>query len=90
MGITWRYAWGDTPMYGRKLTVKELEDRIDTYWRPYHRELVRLLDETYAAFGKVYHVNCHSMPAIGQIRPAPSARTSWSATTKACRANRIS
>ncbi len=72
MGITWRYAWGDTPMYGRKLTVKELEDRIDSYWRPYHREIVRLLNETYAAFGKVYHVNCHSMPAIGHaLSPDP-------------------
>jgi len=67
MGLTWRYAWGDTPMYGRKLTVTELEDRIETYWRPYHREIVRLLDETHAAFGKVYHVNCHSMPAIGHV-----------------------
>jgi len=72
MGLTWRYAWGDTPMYGRKFTVKELEDRIDTYWRPYHREIVRLLDETYAAFGKVYHINCHSMPAIGHtLSPDP-------------------
>lgn len=72
MGLTWRYAWGDTPMHDRKLTVKELEDRIDTYWRPYHRELVRLLDETHAAFGKVYHVDCHSMPAIGHaLSPDP-------------------
>jgi len=75
MGITWRYAWGDTPMYGRKFTVKELEERIDTYWRPYHRELVRLLDETYAAFGKVYHVNCHSMPAIGHVLSPDPAGT---------------
>ncbi|WP_440408224.1 N-formylglutamate amidohydrolase [Neorhizobium petrolearium] len=67
MGLAWRYAWGDTPMYGRKLTVKELEERIETYWRPYHREIVRLLDETHATFGKVYHVNCHSMPAIGHV-----------------------
>ncbi|WP_117189974.1 N-formylglutamate amidohydrolase [Rhizobium terrae] len=67
MGLTWRYAWGNTLMYGRKFTVKELENRIDTYWRPYHRELVRLLDETHAAFGRVYHVNCHSMPAIGHV-----------------------
>lgn len=77
MGLTWRYAWGDTPMYGRKFTVKELEDRIDTYWRPYHHEIVRLLDETYATFGKVYHINCHSMPAIGHVLspdPAGTAR----------------
>lgn len=73
MGLVWRYAWGDQPMYGRKLTVKELEHRIDTYWRPYHRELVRLLDSTHERFGKVYHVNCHSMPAIGHaLSPDPA------------------
>ncbi|SMF72222.1 N-formylglutamate amidohydrolase [Xaviernesmea oryzae] len=75
MGLTWRYAWGDTPMYGRRFTAKELEDRIDTYWRPYHREIVRLLDETYAAFGKVYHVNCHSMPAVGHVLSPDPAGT---------------
>ncbi len=73
MGLTWRFAWGDQPMYGRKLTVSELEKRIDTYWRPYHQQLVRLLDETYDAFGRVYHVNCHSMPAIGHaLSPDPA------------------
>ena len=73
MGLTWRYAWGDTPMYSRKLTVQELETRIDTYWRPYHRHIARLLDETHAAFGKVYHVNCHSMPAVGHaLSPDPA------------------
>lgn len=73
MGLTWRFAWGDQPMYGRKLSVVELESRIDTYWRPYHRQLVRLLDETYDAFGRVYHVNCHSMPAVGHaLSPDPA------------------
>jgi N-formylglutamate amidohydrolase len=72
MGLTWRYAWGETPMYGRKLSVKELEDRIESYWRPYHSELVRLLDETHAIFGRVYHVDCHSMPAVGhELSPDP-------------------
>jgi N-formylglutamate amidohydrolase len=75
MGLIWRYAWGDTRMYDRRLTVGEMEARIDTYWRPYHREIVRLLDETHAAFGKVYHVNCHSMPAIGHVLSPDPAGT---------------
>lgn len=75
MGLIWRYAWGDQPMYDRKLTVAELEQRIDTYWRPYHREIVRLLDETYVAFGGVYHINCHSMPAIGHVLSPDPAGT---------------
>lgn len=73
MGLVWRYAWGDTPMYARKLTVSEMADRIDTYWRPYHDTLVSLLDQTHAAHGKVYHINCHSMPAVGHaLSPDPA------------------
>ncbi|MES5047474.1 N-formylglutamate amidohydrolase [Rhizobium nepotum] len=75
MGLTWRFAWGDQPMYGRQLSVKELEDRINTYWRPYHRELVRLLDKTYDTFGRVYHINCHSMPAVGHVLSPDPAGT---------------
>lgn len=73
MGLAWRYAWGDTPMYARKLTVSEMEERIDTYWRPYHNMLVGLLNQTHAAYGKVYHINCHSMPAVGHaLSPDPA------------------
>jgi N-formylglutamate amidohydrolase len=75
MGLTWRFAWGDQPMYGHKLSVLELEQRIDSYWRPYHREIVRLLDETCAAFGRVYHINCHSMPAVGHVLSPDPAGT---------------
>lgn len=73
MGLIWRYAWGDQLMYDHKLSVAEVETRIDQYWRPYHQELVRLLDKTHDHFGRVYHVNCHSMPAIGHaLSPDPA------------------
>ncbi|SMY09442.1 N-formylglutamate amidohydrolase [Flavimaricola marinus] len=73
MGLSWRYAWGDTPMHDRKLTVAEMEARIETYWRPYHSRLESLLDDTYASFGTVYHIDCHSMPAIGHaLSPDPA------------------
>lgn len=73
MGLIWRYAWGDQLMYDHKLSVAEVEARIQKYWHPYHQELVRLLDKTHAHFGRVYHVNCHSMPAIGHaLSPDPA------------------
>ncbi|MBB3945278.1 N-formylglutamate amidohydrolase [Rhizobium skierniewicense] len=75
MGLIWRFAWGDQPMYDRKLSVAELENRIDTYWRPYHRALVHLLDTTYDTFDRVYHVNCHSMPAFGHVLSPDPAGT---------------
>ncbi|TKT78358.1 N-formylglutamate amidohydrolase [Aquamicrobium sp. LC103] len=73
MGLVWRYAWGDVPMYEHPMSVAELEARIDRYWRPYHGALVELLDANHAAFGCVYHINCHSMPAIGhKLSPDPA------------------
>ena len=73
MGLTWRYAWGDTLMHDRLLTIPELEARIDTYWAPYHARLVALLDRTYEEHGLVYHVDCHSMPAVGHsLSPDPA------------------
>lgn len=72
MGLTWRYAWGDVKMHDRPLTVAEMEERIDRYWRPYHAALTTLLDHTHAAFGAVWHINCHSMPAVGHaLSPDP-------------------
>ena len=73
MGLIWRYAWGDAAMYDRRLTVAEVEARIERYWRPYHDRLRGLLDAVHGAFGRVYHVNCHSMPAVGHaLSPDPA------------------
>ena len=65
IGLVWRLARGGTPMYGRKLTAAEVRARIDGYWRPYHAELDAVLDARHRAFGGVWHVNCHSMPEVG-------------------------
>lgn len=56
-------------IYDRKLTVAEVEHRIGAFYKPYHAALKTLLDEAYAAFGGVFHLNCHSMPS-GVIRNA--------------------
>jgi N-formylglutamate deformylase len=72
MGLIWRYAWGDRPMYDRPLTVDEIRARIDRYWRPYHAALRELIEAGHRRFGRVYHVNCHSMPERGhKLSPDP-------------------
>jgi len=72
MGLIWRTAWGETPMYEGPLTVEEVRARIDRYWRPYHRRLKSLLDAAHAGFGPVVHLNCHSMPEYGHaLSPDP-------------------
>jgi N-formylglutamate deformylase len=68
IGLVWRMAGDGVPMYSRKLTSAEVADRIDRYWRPYHAALDAVLDARVARFGAVWHLNCHSMPAVGDAR----------------------
>lgn len=51
---------GMTEIYDRQLTVEEVKHRLNTYWWPYHRAIEAELDRLYAAFGGVWHINCHS------------------------------
>jgi N-formylglutamate amidohydrolase len=62
-GLIWRVCPPDFPMYGRRLSVEEVRERIDQYWMPYHQTLQRCMDETQALFGMAWHFNCHSMPS---------------------------
>jgi N-formylglutamate amidohydrolase len=59
--LVWRTMDEDTPIYDRRLTVAEVQQRIDRYHRPYHQTLQSLLDAAHARFGVVFHINCHSM-----------------------------
>ena len=68
IGLVWRMAGDGVPMYARKLTSAEVMARIDHYWRPYHDELDALLDARFHRFGAVWHINCYSMPAVGDAR----------------------
>jgi len=52
-------------MYERKLASAEVRARIERCWQPYHEALAELLDAHHEAFGAVWHINCHSMPAVG-------------------------
>ena len=49
----------------RKLTVAEVEARLDRYYRPYHRELASVMDRMLAAHGFYYQLSCHCMSAVG-------------------------
>lgn len=65
LGLIWQRISKDgvaTPLYERKRTVAELEQRIARYWRPYHAVLAQAIDASVARFGAVWHLNLHSMP----------------------------
>jgi N-formylglutamate amidohydrolase len=49
----------------RKLTVSEIEGRLDRWYRPYHAELKRLVDALHGRFGVLRQISCHCMSAVG-------------------------
>lgn len=55
---------GSKPVYATKLTVAEVQHRLDHYYWPYHKEVGRLLKGFREQRGVAYHLSCHSMPAI--------------------------
>jgi N-formylglutamate amidohydrolase len=62
--LLWRTLDDGRPLYDRRLTVAEVQARIDRCHRPYHATLHSLLDRAHARFGVVFHINCHSMNAV--------------------------
>lgn len=62
IGLCWTRVPPDgEPMYARALTAQQVLARVNTYHRPYHQTLRRLLDQSHARWGSVWHINCHSM-----------------------------
>jgi N-formylglutamate amidohydrolase len=53
------------PFQERKLTVAEVEERLNVYYRPYHAELKRIADDLYARCGRLQQISCHCMSAVG-------------------------
>jgi N-formylglutamate deformylase len=74
LGLIRRLIRGNVPVYDRPLTVAEIEARIANFHRPYHDELETMLAEAHARFGAVWHVNAHSMKALGRKSGQPIPR----------------
>ena len=61
IGLVWRRL-GDVPVYQRKLSVAELQSRIERCYQPYHAALEQAIAAAYLEHGAVWHLNVHSMP----------------------------
>ena len=59
-----RSRYGE-PFQERKLAVAEIEERLARYYRPYHAELRRIIEDLHARFGLVRQISCHCMSALG-------------------------
>ncbi len=63
--LVWRSLDDGTPIYASRLSVRTVQHRITQYLLPYQSTLKGLLDAAHAMHGVVYHINCHSMEAVG-------------------------
>jgi N-formylglutamate amidohydrolase len=62
--LIWRTLEDGRPIYQRKLAPETVRRRIERCHTPYHARLKEHLDAAHRRFGKVYHLNCHSMRAV--------------------------
>ncbi|ANB32980.1 N-formylglutamate amidohydrolase [Rhodovulum sulfidophilum] len=62
LGVIPRVVANGRGIYRGKLAMTEAESRIETCWRPYHRQLESLVEEALARFGQSILIDCHSMP----------------------------
>lgn len=62
LGVVPRVVAGGRQIYHGKISMSEVQRRIDDCWVPYHNQLQRLLDDTRAKLGSVALIDCHSMP----------------------------
>ncbi|MBL3570708.1 N-formylglutamate amidohydrolase [Rhodovulum sp. BSW8] len=62
LGVIPRVVANGRAIYRGKIALTEAETRIETCWRPYHRQLESLVEEALARFGESILIDCHSMP----------------------------
>jgi N-formylglutamate amidohydrolase len=71
IGLIRRLVKPGIPVYNRNLSAQEIRHRIVKYYRPYHKALENLIDDAHYNFGKVWHINCHSMPDSSALPKQP-------------------
>ncbi len=65
LGTIARVVTDGAEIYKRRLTFAEAEQRLRQCYRPYHRALKTLVDDTFGQFGTAVLIDCHSMPSVG-------------------------
>ncbi|MHB2165471.1 N-formylglutamate amidohydrolase [Alsobacter sp. R-9] len=63
LGTIARVVGDSQEIYARRLPVEDALLRIELLYKPYHRALQRLLQQTHRRFGMVVLIDCHSMPS---------------------------
>jgi N-formylglutamate amidohydrolase len=58
-----RVAASGEAIYRGRVPSSEIEQRLESCWRPYHTALSTLMEQTHRLFGSVLLVDAHSMPS---------------------------
>lgn len=65
-GIVWRLTSDGARVLDAPLRRRELERRLDAYYRPYHSAIASVLERKRARFGFAVLLAAHSMPSVGR------------------------
>ncbi|MBV9701651.1 MAG: N-formylglutamate amidohydrolase [Methylobacteriaceae bacterium] len=74
LGTIPRLVGEQQEIYARKLSVDEAVARIETLYKPYHRNLRSLVQRAERAFGASVLIDCHSMPSASHGSSARDER----------------
>ncbi|MEM9068112.1 MAG: N-formylglutamate amidohydrolase [Myxococcota bacterium] len=65
-GVVWRMTTDGRPLLRRPLSFEALQQRLETFHRPYHDALRTELNRLRAEFGFAICLAAHSMPSVGR------------------------
>jgi len=63
IGLIRRLLRKDMPLYDEPLSITDIQNRIEQYYRPYHEKIKTVLRDKKQTFGHAYFINMHSMPS---------------------------
>jgi len=72
LGVVPTFLTESLPIYSRRPSEKEVEQRLKQLYNPYHKALSGLIKQAKTRFGRALLVDCHSMPGfapMGSRRP---------------------
>ena len=74
LGTIPRVVSSGKKIYSNQLQFSEAAQRIDNIYRPYHKMLKKLLENTRQTFGCYVLIDCHSMPSVGGAHDPDAGR----------------
>lgn len=70
LGVIPRVVADQTPIYKRRLSINDANERLKSFYFPYHNKLNSLIAQTKISFKKAILLDCHSMPQTSINAPS--------------------